>query len=116
MNEFTRKAMELADAWVVEAIHEALAANTGKISSADGEAARAALLAHLEGGEQKPIARVEKHTGSLRDMAIIIWLGEQPLEGTLLYAFPADADAREINDLAEVMPSLPAATPTEESP
>jgi len=43
----------LADAWVVEAIHEALAANTGKITSADGDAARSALLAYLEGGEQK---------------------------------------------------------------
>lgn len=35
-----------------------------------------------------PVARVEKHTGSLRDMAIIVWLGEQPPEGTLLYAAP----------------------------
>ena len=55
-NDFTRKALELADAWVVEAIHEALAANTGKITSADGDAARAALAAHLEGGDQLNLA------------------------------------------------------------
>jgi hypothetical protein len=35
---------------------------------------------------QKAVARVEKHTGALMDMAIIVWLGEQPPEGTLLYA------------------------------
>lgn len=40
----------------------------------------------------KPVAVIKKHTGSLGDMAIIMWLGEQPPEGTLLYAaLPADA-------------------------
>ena len=33
-----------------------------------------------------PVARVEKHTGQFGDMAIIVWLGEQPAEGTVLYA------------------------------
>lgn len=66
MNEFARQALELADAWVVEAIHEALAANTGKISSADGDSARAALVAHLEGAEQKP-------SDSLKDSLRLDW-------------------------------------------
>lgn len=34
------------------------------------------------------VARVEKHTGDLRDMAIIVWLRPQPPEGTLLYLHP----------------------------
>lgn len=34
----------------------------------------------------KAVARVERHTGALKDMAIIVWLGEQPPVGTLLYA------------------------------
>jgi hypothetical protein len=34
----------------------------------------------------KPVATVQKHTGSLGDMAIIVWTGEQPPEGTILYA------------------------------
>lgn len=36
--------------------------------------------------ELAPVARVEKHTGQFKDMAILIWLGEQPAEGTILYA------------------------------
>ena len=32
-----------------------------------------------------PIARVEKHTGQFKDMAVIVWTGEQPPEGTVLY-------------------------------
>ncbi len=32
-----------------------------------------------------PVGRVEKHTGSLKDMAIIVWKGWQPEEGTVLY-------------------------------
>jgi hypothetical protein len=41
------RAMELADEWVVGAIHAALAANTGHISLADPDAAREALRLHL---------------------------------------------------------------------
>jgi hypothetical protein len=37
----------------------------------------------------EPVARVEKHTGALRDMAVIIWLKDQPPEGTLLYTSPS---------------------------
>lgn len=36
--------------------------------------------------EMVPVARVEKHTGQFKDMAILVWLGEQPAEGTILYA------------------------------
>lgn len=35
----------------------------------------------------REVARVERHTGSLKDMSIIVWIGEQPPEGTILYAF-----------------------------
>lgn len=35
--------------------------------------------------EKEPVAEVKKHTGSLKDMAIIVWSGEQPAEGTQLY-------------------------------
>ena len=38
---------------------------------------------------QEPVATVKKHTGSLGDMAIIVWTGEQPPEGTPLFAAPA---------------------------
>jgi hypothetical protein len=34
------------------------------------------------------VARVERHTGSLGDMAIIVWLRQQPPEGTPLYTHP----------------------------
>jgi hypothetical protein len=39
--------------------------------------------------ELVPVARVEKHTGQFKDMAILVWLGEQPAEGTILYAYRA---------------------------
>lgn len=35
--------------------------------------------------EKEPVAEVKKHTGSLKDMSIIVWYGEQPAEGTQLY-------------------------------
>ena len=35
-----------------------------------------------------PIGEVKKHTGSLKDMAIIVWSGEQPEEGAQLYIKP----------------------------
>lgn len=81
---------------------------TGSAAWAYGwkEGYREALLAAQPSAQAvqsaKPIARVEKHTGSLKDMAIIVWLGEQPPEGTLLYtealqAGQADAlDARRL--------------------
>ena len=34
----------------------------------------------------EPAGEVKKHTGSLKDMAIIVWSGEQPAEGTKLYS------------------------------
>ena len=34
----------------------------------------------------EPVGEVKKHTGSLKDMAIIVWTGKQPEEGTNLYA------------------------------
>jgi len=34
----------------------------------------------------EPVGEVKKYTGSLKDMAIIVWTGEQLEEGTLLYA------------------------------
>ena len=34
----------------------------------------------------KPVGEVKKHTGSLKDMAIIVWSGEQPPEGAQLYS------------------------------
>lgn len=33
----------------------------------------------------EPVGEVKKHTGSLKDMAIIVWTGQQPEEGTKLY-------------------------------
>jgi len=33
-----------------------------------------------------PVGVVTKHTGSLKDMAIIVWHQDQPAEGTELYA------------------------------
>lgn len=36
----------------------------------------------------EPIGEVKKHTGSLKDMAIIVWSGEQPEEGAQLYIKP----------------------------
>lgn len=33
----------------------------------------------------QPVGEVKKHTGSLKDMAIIVWTGKQPEEGTKLY-------------------------------
>jgi hypothetical protein len=57
MNEFTRKAIELADAWVVASIYSAMAIQSGKNTDADPGAARAAFTAHLEGGEQEPSPR-----------------------------------------------------------
>ena len=36
----------------------------------------------------EPVAVVRKHTGSLKDMAFIFWIGEQPPEGTKLYTHP----------------------------
>lgn len=53
MNEFARKAMELADAWVVAAAHKVLSVHTSIPTDANPAAARAALVAHLEGVEQK---------------------------------------------------------------
>ena len=41
-----------------------------------------ALKAWLGG----PVGEVKKHTGSLKDMAIIVWTGQQPEEGTKLYS------------------------------
>jgi len=35
--------------------------------------------------DAKPVGEVETHTGSLKDMAIIVWCGDQPAEGTKLY-------------------------------
>jgi hypothetical protein len=35
-----------------------------------------------------PCAKVMRHTGQFKDMAIITWLGEQPAEGTILYTKP----------------------------
>ncbi len=52
-------------------VREALAATT----DLDG-----LILCHAE-----PVAEVKKHTGSLNDMAIIVWSGKQPAEGTQLY-------------------------------
>jgi hypothetical protein len=40
----------------------------------------------------EPVAIVEKYTGSLMDMAIIIWTGEQPPVGTKLYTHPPKAE------------------------
>ena len=34
----------------------------------------------------EPVGEVKTHTGSLKDMAIIVWTGKQPEEGTNLYA------------------------------
>lgn len=34
----------------------------------------------------EPVGEVKKHTGSLKDMAIIVWTGQQPEEGTKLYS------------------------------
>ena len=36
--------------------------------------------------DAEPVAEVKKHTGSLKDMAVIVWTDEQPAEGTELYA------------------------------
>lgn len=33
----------------------------------------------------EPVGEVKRHTGSLKDMAIIVWTDEQPAEGTKLY-------------------------------
>jgi hypothetical protein len=35
--------------------------------------------------DAEPVADVKKHTGEFKDMAIIVWRGEQPAEGTPLY-------------------------------
>ena len=35
--------------------------------------------------DAEPVADVKKHTGEFKDMAIIVWRGEQPAEGTKLY-------------------------------
>lgn len=53
---------------------------------------------------QEPIGRVERYTGDLHDMSVIIWLGEQPPEGTLLYAAPPQAEAVAL--LRELEPHL----------
>lgn len=34
----------------------------------------------------EPVGEVKRHTGSLKDMAIIVWAGQQPEEGTKLYS------------------------------
>ncbi len=39
------------------------------------------ILCHAE-----PVGEVKRHTGSLKDMAIIVWTGKQPEEGTKLYS------------------------------
>jgi hypothetical protein len=55
MNEFTRKAMELAVAY---AKAFAKSEQAGEVSAVQAEfAARSALLAHLEGAEEKAIER-----------------------------------------------------------
>ncbi len=36
----------------------------------------------------EPVAEVKKHTGALKDMAIIVWTEDQPAEGTKLYRLP----------------------------
>ena len=36
----------------------------------------------------EPVGEVKRHTGSLKDMAIIVWSGEQPEEGAQLYIKP----------------------------
>ncbi len=46
--------------------------------------------------QQEPVGAVAKHTGSLKDMAIIVWTGEQPPEGTKLYLAPQPAHAPEV--------------------
>ena len=33
----------------------------------------------------KPVGIVKRHTGDLKDMAIIVWTGDQPPEGEILY-------------------------------
>lgn len=37
------------------------------------------------------VAEVKKHTGALKDMAIIVWTGDQPAEGTKLYRLPEES-------------------------
>lgn len=44
------------------------------------------LLAATLMGNFRPVGKVEKYTGSLKDMSVIVWAGEQPPEGTILYA------------------------------
>lgn len=67
------------NAW---AMHDAL----NRIDEVSREAlAATADLENVRLCEKEPVAEVKKHTGSLKDMAIIVWSGEQPAEGTKLY-------------------------------
>lgn len=48
------------------------------------------------------VAKIQKHTGSLKDMAIIVWTNEQPPEGTKLFTFPPIHDIESLHQqLAE---------------
>ena len=55
----------------------------------DAYKAAAALREYAGTLGQEPVAVVRKHTGSLKDMAFIFWIGEQPPEGTKLYTHPS---------------------------
>jgi len=42
--------------------------------------------------QQKPVGVVKLHSGSLKDIAVIVWHGKQPPVGTELYARPVPPD------------------------
>ena len=97
MNEFTRKALDLADAMTAAHMEYQDSRRSGEWASY--EAARAALLAHLEGGEQRPgwVSVPKEPTAA---MMIAFNAGER-------YGFKTFGDR---------YAAMIAATPTEESP
>ncbi len=80
---------KLKDAAIKDLLEFATYSTCGKAHAV--EAAKEALAIQPDDSALKawlgePIGEVKKHTGSLKDMAIIVWSGEQPAEGTKLYS------------------------------
>ncbi len=81
-------ACKLKDAAIKDLLEFATYSTCGKAHAV--EAAKEALAIQPDDSALKawlgePVGEVKKHTGSLKDMAIIVWTGKQPEEGTKLY-------------------------------
>ena len=85
MNDRKSELLALADALWLPDVDDDTPASLNDDTMRQASAALREYAALLG---QEPVAVVRKHTGSLKDMAFIFWIGEQPPEGTKLYTHP----------------------------